>query len=47
MPQVQGYDASVEAARRALDAAQSALSRNVGQAVASAGWTFLRDKCDV
>jgi hypothetical protein len=47
MPQVQGYDASVEAARRALDAAQSALSRDVGQAVASAGWTFLRDKCDV
>jgi hypothetical protein len=47
MPQIQGYDATVEAAKRALEAAQNALSRDVGQAIGTAGWTFLRDKCDV
>jgi hypothetical protein len=45
--QIQGYDATVEAAKRALEAAQNALSRDVGQAIGTAGWTFLRDKCDV
>ncbi len=47
MPQIQGYDATVEAAKRALEAAQTALSRDVGQAIGTAGWSFLRDKCDV
>ena len=47
MPQIQGYNATVEAAKRALEAAQNALSRDVGQAIGTAGWTFLRDKCDV
>jgi hypothetical protein len=47
MPQIQGYDATVEAAKRALEAAQNALSRDVGQAIGTAGWSFLRDKCDV
>jgi hypothetical protein len=44
---IHGYEGSLEAARKALEAAQNALSRDVGQAVANAGWTFLRDKCDV
>ena len=47
MPLIQGYEASLEAAKRALEMAQNALSRDVGQAVANAGWTFLRDRCDV
>jgi hypothetical protein len=48
MPPIQGYEATLEAAKRALEAAQSALARDVGQAVAQAEWTgFLRDKCDV
>jgi hypothetical protein len=47
MPQILGYDATVEAAKRALEAAQAALSRDVGQAIGSAGWSFLRDKSDV
>ncbi len=47
MPPVQGYTASVEAARQALEAAQTALPRDVGQAVTNAGWRFLRDRFDV
>jgi hypothetical protein len=47
MPPIQGYEATVEAAKRALEAAQTALSRDVGQAIGTAGWSFLRDKCDV
>src|SRR5882762_10176063 len=47
MPQIQGYDATVEAAKRALEVAQSALPRDVAQAIGTAGWTFLRDKGDV
>ncbi|MEH2506374.1 hypothetical protein V1290_005185 [Bradyrhizobium sp. AZCC 1578] len=47
MPTIQGYGASVEAAKRALEAAQNALSRDVGQAVVSAQWSFLRDRFDV
>lgn len=44
---VQGYEATVEAARRALELAQNALARDVGQAVVNAEWAFLRDKFDV
>ena len=45
---IQGYEASVEAAKRALEAAQCALPRDIAQAVANAGWAaFLRDKHDV
>ncbi|MFK4384673.1 hypothetical protein [Bradyrhizobium sp. USDA 223] len=47
MPPIQGYSASVEAARQALEVAQTALPRDVGQAVTNAGWTFLRDRFDV
>ncbi|WP_370095387.1 DNA-binding protein [Bradyrhizobium yuanmingense] len=47
MPPVQGYEATVEAARRALEAAQNALAKDVGQAVVNARWAFLRDKFDV
>ncbi|MEH2562427.1 DNA-binding protein [Bradyrhizobium sp. AZCC 2289] len=48
MPPIQGYEASVEAAKRALEAAQSALPRDIAQAVANAGWAaFLRDRHDV
>ncbi|MGY4512356.1 DNA-binding protein [Bradyrhizobium sp. USDA 3650] len=47
MPPIQGYTASVEAARQALEVAQTALPRDVGQAVMAAGWTFLRDRHDV
>lgn len=47
MPPIQGYTASVEAARLALEAAQTALPRDVGQAVTNAGWSFLRDRFDV
>ena len=47
MPPIQGYTASVEAARQALEAAQTALPRDVGQAVTNAGWAFLRDRFDV
>jgi hypothetical protein len=47
MPPIQGYEASVEAAKRALEAAQGALSRDVGQAVVGAQWSFLRDRFDV
>jgi len=45
---IQGYEASVEAAKRALEAAQCALPRDIAQAVANAGWAaFLRDRHDV
>lgn len=47
MPPIQGYTASVEAARQALEAAETALPRDVGQAVTNAGWVFLRDRFDV
>jgi len=47
MPPIQGYTASVEAARAALEAAQTALPRDVGQAVTTAGLSFLRDRFDV
>jgi hypothetical protein len=47
MPPIQGYSASVEAARQALEVAQTALPRDVGQAVTNAEWTFLRDRHDV
>lgn len=47
MPPIQGYTASVEAARQALEAAQTALPRDVSQAVMAAGWKFLRDRHDV
>lgn len=47
MPPIQGYTASVEAARQALKVAQTALPRDVGQAVTAAGWSFLRDRFDV
>ena len=48
MPPIQGYEASVETAKRALEAAQSALPRDIAQAVANAGWAaFLRDRHDV
>ena len=48
MPPIQGYEASVEAAKRALEAAQSALPRDIAQAVANADWVaFLRDRHDV
>jgi hypothetical protein len=47
MPPIQGYEATVEAARRALEAARNALARDVGQAVVNAQWAFLRDKFDV
>ncbi len=47
MPPILGYAASVEAARQALKAAQSALSRDVGQAITQTEWPFLRDRHDV
>jgi hypothetical protein len=47
MPPILGYSASVEAAKLALEAAQNALSRDVGQAMAQADWPFLRDRHDV
>lgn len=47
MPPVQGYETSVEAAKRALETAQNALARDIGQAVVNAQWSFLRDKFDV
>ncbi|MEH2567130.1 DNA-binding protein [Bradyrhizobium sp. AZCC 2289] len=48
MPPIQGYEASVEAAKRVLEAAESALPRDIAQAVANAGWAaFLRDRHDV
>ncbi|CUT13571.1 hypothetical protein BF49_4651 [Bradyrhizobium sp.] len=47
MPAIQGYTASVDAAKQALEAAQTALPRDVGQSVMKAGWTFLRDSFDV
>jgi hypothetical protein len=47
MPPIPGYTESVEAAKQALEAAQAALSRDVGQAVTNAGWSFLRDRFDV
>lgn len=47
MPPIQGYTASIEAAKQALEAAQTALPRDVGQAVSGAGWSFLRDRFDV
>src|SRR5215475_14376928 len=47
MPPILGYSASVEAAKQALEAAQNALSRDVGQAVTLAEWPFLRDRHDV
>jgi hypothetical protein len=48
MREVQGYEATVAEARQLLEAAQAALSRDVAQAVANAGWTaFLRDRYDV
>jgi hypothetical protein len=47
MPPIQGYTASVEAARQALEVARTALPRDVGQAVMAAEWTFLRDRHDV
>jgi len=47
MPPIQGYEATVEAAKRALETAQNALARDVGQAVVNADWDFLRDKFDV
>ena len=46
MPPIQGYEASLEVAKRAPEAPQNALSRDFGQAVANASWAFLRDKCD-
>jgi hypothetical protein len=42
-----GYEASVEAAKRALESTQGALSRDVGQAIVNTQWPFVRDKCDV
>jgi hypothetical protein len=47
MPPTQGYEASVEAAKRALEEARGALARDVGQAVVNAQWAFLRDRHDV
>jgi hypothetical protein len=47
MPPIKGYTASVEAAKQALEAAENALPRDVGQAVTNAGWTFVRDPFDV
>lgn len=47
MPPIQGYTASVEVARQALEAAQTALPRDMAQAVMAAGWKFLRDRHDV
>jgi hypothetical protein len=47
MPPIMGYTASVEAARQALEAAQTALPRDMGEAVTAAGWAFLRDRFDV
>lgn len=47
MPSFQGYEATVETARRALETAQNALARDVGQAVVNSQWDFLRDKFDV
>jgi hypothetical protein len=41
-----GLRSVLEVAKRAPEAAQNALSRDFGQAVANASWTFLRDKCD-
>lgn len=47
MPPIKGYSASIEAARQAFEAAQTAMPRDVGQAVTNAGWVFLRDPFDV
>src|SRR3954469_4443519 len=45
---IQGYEASVEAAKRALEAAKCASPHDIAQAVANAGWAaFLRDRHDV
>jgi hypothetical protein len=45
---VQGYEASIDAARPQLEAARAALSRDVAQAVAGADWApLLREKYDV
>lgn len=47
-PIIQGYEASREAAKRLIEAADTALPRDVAQAVANAPWVnFLRDKYDV
>lgn len=47
-PIIQGYEASREAAKRLLEAAETALARDVAQAVANAPWvSSLRDKHDV
>jgi hypothetical protein len=47
MTPIQGYTAPVEAAKQALEAAQTALLRDVGQAVGNAGWAFPRNHFDV
>lgn len=47
MPPILGYSEAVEAARHALEAAQNALSRDVGQAITQVEWPFLRDRHDV
>ncbi|MBR0850258.1 DNA-binding protein [Bradyrhizobium diazoefficiens] len=47
-PIIQSYEASREAAKRLLEAAETALPRDFAQAVAIAPWvSFLRDKYDV
>lgn len=47
-PMIQGYEASREAAKRLLEAAETALPKDVAHAVANAPWVgFLRDKYDV
>jgi hypothetical protein len=47
MPPILGYSEAVVAARQALETAQNALSRDVGQAITQAEWPFLRDRHDV
>jgi hypothetical protein len=48
MPPIQGYEASLEAARRLLEAAETALPKDIAQAVTNAPWArILRDKHDV
>ncbi len=47
MPPILGYSASIETAKAALEVAQNALSRDVGQAITHAAWPFLRDRHDV
>ena len=47
-PMIQGYEASLEAARRLLEAAETALPRDIAQVVTNAPWVaILRDKHDV